>query len=235
MDHKGALYFVINFFKKNNVIKHPHNGWLCTNDIANHLENQMLKCLSIRLVTGDDYWWCTYKVIPGVCPHRGDGFLADGARYANTTPRCCGRLLCNLLLQLGKHVRPVGVSFWVKSAVSGEWPDFTRCMEFHGSLLWGLKQSRRVLMQCHSKQGCAGNSILLHLEKEKRRLLKCQRWQQRLLVCNRHIVVMNYKIKTHSFRHPSSSSSYNRRAILTYQWQTDASKFRLWLFSLWTL
>lgn len=125
--------------------------------------------------------------------------------------------------------------FWAKSAVSVEWATSRTMHGVYGSLFWGPKQSR-VLMQCHSKQVGAADSILLHLEKEKRQLLKCQHWQQRLLVCNSHVSHCcnePNKIKTHSFWHPLSS--YNRQAILTYQWQTDASKSWMWLFSLSTL
>lgn len=126
----------------------------------------------------------TYKVIPRVCPHGGDGFLADGARYTNTTPRCCGRFLCNLLFQLGKHVCPLSVSFWVQFTVSGE--GLHKMHGVYGSLFWWPKQCR-VLIQYHSKQACTGNSILLQLEKKKRQLSKCQDWQQWLLVCNSHM------------------------------------------------
>lgn len=62
----------------------------------------------------------THKVIPRVSPHWGDGFLADGARDTNTTPRCCGCLFCYLLLQFGKHVCLFTDSFWLQFPVSGK-------------------------------------------------------------------------------------------------------------------
>lgn len=71
--------------------------------------------------TSEWQWFqSTYKVIPRVCPHWGDGFLADGARYTDATPRGRGCLLCNLLLQLCKHGVPFSASLWVEFVVSGQ-------------------------------------------------------------------------------------------------------------------
>lgn len=172
----------------------------------------------------------TYKVISWVCPHWGDGFLTDGTWYTNTTPRCCGSLLCNLLLQLGKHVCPFSICFLVQFAVSR---DYVTSLD---AWILSLLLQIHVLMQYHSKEVCTVNSILLHLEKEKRHLLKCQDWQEWLLVCNSHMSHWynepNNRINTHSCLHPLSSSyGIIGRLFLTDQWQTNVSKFWLWLFS----